>query len=52
VVAVSFSNIEVSYLIERVVAYPGVTILAANRKEHIDDAFLRRLRYHVSLPPA
>jgi SpoVK/Ycf46/Vps4 family AAA+-type ATPase len=43
-----YANIEIGYLLERVEAYEGLVILATNRKESIDEAFLRRIRHVVS----
>ena len=48
-----YANIEVGYLLERLETHEGVVILATNRKESLDDAFTRRIRYVVDLesPP-
>ncbi|TDR44858.1 ATPase family protein associated with various cellular activities (AAA) [Tahibacter aquaticus] len=45
-----FANIEISYLLERMERLKGVAILATNRRDDLDDAFLRRLRYLVEFP--
>ena len=45
-----YANIEVSYLLQRMEDYRGLAILATNRKSLLDDAFLRRLRFHVEFP--
>ncbi|RXF74130.1 ATP-binding protein, partial [Hansschlegelia zhihuaiae] len=45
-----YANIEVSYLLQRMEAFSGLAILATNMKAHLDQAFLRRLRYVVDLP--
>ncbi len=45
-----YANIEISYLLQRLESYPGVAILATNRKKDIDEAFLRRLRHIVEFP--
>ena len=45
-----YANLEVSYLLSRMERAKGVTILATNRKEDLDAAFLRRLRYVVDFP--
>jgi hypothetical protein len=42
-----FANIEVSYLLQRMEAYRGLAILTTNRRDAIDEAFLRRLRFVV-----
>jgi hypothetical protein len=45
-----YANIEVSYLLQRMEAYSGLAILATNLKGHLDQAFLRRLRYVIDFP--
>ena len=40
-----YANIEISYLLARIEAHHGPVILATNRKQAIDAAFLRRLRF-------
>lgn len=45
-----YANIEVSYLLRKIDAHDSVVILAANRKQAIDEAFLRRLRFTVAFP--
>jgi hypothetical protein len=45
-----YANLEVSYLLSRMERAKGLTILATNRKEDIDGAFLRRLRHVVDFP--
>ncbi len=45
-----YANQEVSYLLKRIEAYQGLVILASNRKENIDDAFIRRLSAVVHFP--
>ena len=45
-----YANLEVSYLLSRMERAKGLTILATNRKEDLDGAFLRRLRYVVDFP--
>jgi hypothetical protein len=45
-----YANIEVSYLLQRMEAYRGLAILTTNRKESLDPAFLRRLRFVVQFP--
>lgn len=37
-----YANQEVSYLLQRIEDYPGLTILASNFKNNIDEAFIRR----------
>lgn len=45
-----YANIEVSYLLQRMEAYRGLAILTTNRKESLDTAFLRRIRFVVQFP--
>ena len=45
-----YANIEISYLLQRMEAYDGVTILATNLRANLDDAFLRRLQFGVDFP--
>ena len=45
-----YANIEINYLLQRMEDYPGLVILATNKKEALDDAFLRRLRFIVNFP--
>ncbi len=39
------ANADVSYLLQLVETYPGVALLATNRRQNMDDAFVRRIRY-------
>ncbi|MFW5941154.1 MAG: ATP-binding protein [Chloroflexota bacterium] len=45
-----YANIEISYLLQRMEAYDGVTILATNLRANLDDAFMRRLQFALSFP--
>jgi hypothetical protein len=45
-----FANIEISYLLERMERFKGIAVLATNRRQDLDEAFLRRLRYLVEFP--
>ena len=45
-----YANIEVSYLLQRMEAYDGITILATNLRANLDDAFARRLQFAVDFP--
>jgi SpoVK/Ycf46/Vps4 family AAA+-type ATPase len=45
-----YANIEISYLLQRMEAYDGVTILATNLRANLDDAFTRRLQFSVDFP--
>ena len=42
-----YANIEVSYLLQRMETYSGLSILTTNLKDALDKAFLRRLRFIV-----
>lgn len=44
------ANQEVSYLLQRIEDYQGLTILATNLKENIDSAFTRRFQNSVEFP--
>ena len=47
-----FANIETNYLLQRIETFDGVAILATNRRNDIDQAFVRRLRFVIEfLPP-
>jgi ATP-dependent 26S proteasome regulatory subunit len=45
-----YANIEISYLLQRMEAYDGVTILATNLRTNLDEAFTRRLQFAVDFP--
>jgi SpoVK/Ycf46/Vps4 family AAA+-type ATPase len=45
-----YANIEISYLLQRMEAYDGVTILATNLRSNLDEAFTRRLQFAVDFP--
>jgi SpoVK/Ycf46/Vps4 family AAA+-type ATPase len=45
-----YANIEISYLLQRMESYGGLSILATNMKGHLDSAFLRRLRFALDIP--
>jgi SpoVK/Ycf46/Vps4 family AAA+-type ATPase len=40
-----YANIEINYLLQQIEKYDGIVILSTRRKEAIDPAFLRRLRF-------
>ena len=42
-----FANIEIDYLLQRIERFDGVAILATNRRQDLDTAFVRRLRFVV-----
>ncbi len=39
-----YANLEVGYLLQRLEAHRGIVIIGANRRQHIDDALLKRCR--------
>ena len=45
-----YANIEISYLLQRMEDYDGVTVLATNLRANMDDAFKRRLQFAVDFP--
>ena len=45
-----YSNIETSYLLQKMEEYEGITILTTNFIKNIDKAFLRRINYIVNFP--
>ncbi|MEO8972505.1 MAG: ATP-binding protein [Ktedonobacteraceae bacterium] len=45
-----YANIEINYLLQRIEAYEGLSILATNMKSALDTAFLRRLRFIINFP--
>jgi ATP-dependent 26S proteasome regulatory subunit len=45
-----YANIEISYLLQRMEAYDGVTILATNLRSNLDESFTRRLQFSVDFP--
>ena len=45
-----YANIEVSYLLQRMEEYSGLSILTSNMKGALDSAFLRRIRFVVQFP--
>ena len=45
-----YANLEVNYLLQRMEAFKGITILTTNHETAIDEAFKRRLAFHVRVP--
>jgi AAA+ superfamily predicted ATPase len=45
-----YANLEVNYLLQRIEAYPGVSVLTTNFATLIDEAFQRRIRFKVHFP--
>lgn len=48
------ANNEVAHLLQKLEEYEGITVLATNLKDYIDDAFIRRITFmvHFRLPSA
>ena len=42
-----YANLEVNYLLQRMETYDGVTLLATNLEQGLDDAFKRRVRFSI-----
>jgi hypothetical protein len=45
-----YANIEVAYLLQRMEQYEGITILATNLRQNMDEAFVRRLQFIIEFP--
>jgi len=45
-----YANIEISYLLQKMEEYQGVSILATNLRQNLDEAFVRRLQAIVEFP--
>jgi hypothetical protein len=45
-----YANMEISYLLQRMEQYDGITILATNLRANMDDAFTRRMQFIVDFP--
>ncbi len=45
-----YANIEVGYLLQKMEEYEGITILATNLRQNMDEAFVRRMRFIVEFP--
>jgi AAA+ superfamily predicted ATPase len=45
-----YANIEIAYLLQRIERYEGLSILATNLRQNLDEAFLRRLQFIVDFP--
>ena len=43
-----YANLEVNYLLQRMESYDGVTLLATNLEQGIDEAFKRRVRFTIA----
>jgi SpoVK/Ycf46/Vps4 family AAA+-type ATPase len=45
-----YANIEISYLLQKMEEYVGISILATNLRQNLDEAFVRRLQAIVEFP--
>jgi hypothetical protein len=45
-----YANLEVSYLLQRMEQFDGITILATNLRGNLDPAFSRRLQFMITFP--
>ena len=45
-----YANLEVNYLLQRMEAFEGITILTTNLEASIDEAFKRRLAFRIAFP--
>ncbi|MEO8154448.1 MAG: ATP-binding protein [Rhizobacter sp.] len=45
-----YANIEVSYLLQKMEEYDGLSILASNLADNLDEAFTRRLAFAIHFP--
>jgi hypothetical protein len=46
-----YANIATSYLLQRIEAFQGLTILTTNFKQALDDAYMRRFRFVLEFAP-
>jgi hypothetical protein len=45
-----YANADTNYLLQLIEDYPGVALLASNKRQNIDEAFVRRVRYLMFFP--
>lgn len=45
-----YANIEIGYLLQKIEASSGLSILATNLRQNLDEAFIRRLQFIVEFP--
>ena len=45
-----YANIEINYLLQQIESFEGVVVLATNLRQHLDEAFLRRIQVVVEFP--
>lgn len=45
-----YANLEVNYLLQKLEAYPGMTILTTNLADSLDEALARRIQFKIAFP--
>jgi hypothetical protein len=45
-----YSNLETNYLLQRIESFEGIVLLTTNKEPQLDEAFRRRLRFHIDFP--
>ncbi|MCA1634197.1 MAG: ATP-binding protein [Acidobacteria bacterium] len=45
-----YANIEVGYLLQKMEEYDGIAVLATNLRQHMDEAFVRRMHVIIEFP--
>jgi SpoVK/Ycf46/Vps4 family AAA+-type ATPase len=45
-----YANLETNFLLQRIEAHAGITLLTTNNPRSIDEAFLRRIQFKVEFP--
>jgi hypothetical protein len=45
-----YANTETAYLLQKMEEYTGISILATNFRQNIDEAFVRRMRFIIDFP--
>ncbi|ARU62615.1 hypothetical protein CBW65_17795 [Tumebacillus avium] len=45
-----YANVETAYLLQKMEEYEGITILASNFQQNMDEAFMRRINYVIKFP--
>jgi hypothetical protein len=45
-----YANTDTNYLLQAIEQYPGIAILSSNKKNNVDEGFMRRLRYVMDFP--
>jgi hypothetical protein len=45
-----YANIEIAYLLQKMDEYEGLSVLATNLKQNLDEAFARRLSFIIDFP--